>query len=138
MSWIMEDGSHPTQSSWNNFILDIFSSPVPKGLFVVEESYPRFNWNPVNAPDKPLPFGLFTIYGDDYPKFGHWNILNMGAFMNSTNLQDVKIPMSVNTIEKWSFTNTQLKNVELSNDCTYSDTSFPKDCVVTGGKKETP
>lgn len=60
-------------------------------------------------------------------------VIKLGAFANATHLTAVEIPESVKSIGRYSFANTALKTVTLAEDCTYYETSFPENCVVTGG-----
>lgn len=54
----------------------------------------------------------------------------MGAFSHATSLTKITIPKSVKKIGLYSFANTALEEVTIASDCTYSETSFPKDCVI--------
>ena len=56
---------------------------------------------------------------------------NQGAFNKCTHLVEVEIPASVTSIGRYSFRETQLKKVKISSNCTYYDTSFPDDCVIS-------
>ena len=57
-----------------------------------------------------------------------------GAFAHNPHLTDITIPASVTSIGRESFAGTGLTAVTIPNDnCTYYSTSFPPDCVVTGG-----
>ena len=58
----------------------------------------------------------------------------LGAFANATNLEEITIPETCESIGKESFLNTSLTAVTLPQNCTYYSTSFPPDCVVTGGQ----
>lgn len=60
-------------------------------------------------------------------------INDLGAFSGCTNLTRVDIPEGVETIGRYSFYQTALTEVTLPDNCTYYATSFPEDCVVTGG-----
>ena len=56
---------------------------------------------------------------------------DQGAFNKCTHLVEVEIPASVTSIGRYSFRETQLKKVKISSNCTYYDTSFPDDCVIS-------
>ncbi len=56
---------------------------------------------------------------------------DQGAFNKCLNLVYVEIPESVKSIGRYSFRETQLKKVKIASNCTYYDTSFPADCVIT-------
>ena len=61
------------------------------------------------------------------------DVIERGAFYKST-ISEVIIPSSVKSIGAYSFSETKLTEVTLADDCTYYSTSFPPDCVVTGGQ----
>lgn len=54
----------------------------------------------------------------------------VGAFLGCTNLRRVVIPRSVRYIGEYTFRNTQITQVTINSNCTYSDTSFPENCTV--------
>lgn len=54
----------------------------------------------------------------------------MGAFENAEKLGKIVIPESVKKIGGKSFAGTKLKGVKIAENCEYSATSFPKDCVI--------
>lgn len=56
---------------------------------------------------------------------------DQGAFNKCAHLVEVEIPASVTSIGRYSFRETQLKKVKISSNCTYYDTSFPDDCVIS-------
>lgn len=58
--------------------------------------------------------------------------IERGAFYKST-ISEVVIPSSVKSIGAYSFSETNLTEVTLADDCTYYSTSFPPGCVVNGG-----
>lgn len=57
-----------------------------------------------------------------------------GAFSGCSTLTQVTIPDTCTSIGRWSFYGTSLTEVELPENCTYYATSFPEDCVITGGE----
>ena len=56
---------------------------------------------------------------------------DQGAFNKCAHLVEVEIPASVTSIGRYSFRETQLKKVKISSNCTYYDTSFPDECVIS-------
>lgn len=66
------------------------------------------------------PFG----YADDY----------VGAFTNCSTLNTITIPNTVTSLGKYAFNSSTLSQVTLPTNCTYYDTTFPKGCIITGGK----
>lgn len=59
---------------------------------------------------------------------------NLGAFSGASNLNMLIIPNSVEELGKKTCYETALSEITLPEDCTYYATSFPTDCVVTGGQ----
>lgn len=58
----------------------------------------------------------------------------LGAFSGCSTLKTVIIPDTCTSIGRWSFYGTSIREVELPENCTYYATSFPEDCVITGGE----
>lgn len=56
--------------------------------------------------------------------------MNIGAFNKCCFCGEVVIPKSVKLIGSHAFANSGIKSVVISQDCTYFDTSFPKDCEI--------
>jgi hypothetical protein len=87
-----------------------------------------------NAFEPPYPVNFW--YVTDTPDVTHdgaLNVIPMGAFFN-TPLRKIVIPSSVTSIGPESFQQTALTEVTIpNNQCTYYTTSFPPNCVVTGG-----
>ena len=100
---------------------------------------------PIGAPEPaeyamaaPYPDSVWRIdprYNDGYP----FNRLmpsasiptNYGAFEGS-DIERVKVPISVKTIGAYAFTGTKLRHVRIAADATYTEgTSFPSGCIVT-------
>ncbi|MDE6424608.1 MAG: leucine-rich repeat domain-containing protein [Ruminococcus sp.] len=53
-----------------------------------------------------------------------------GAFISAKNLEYARIPETVRKIGRYAFADTALKNVRISPECEYYETSFPEKCVV--------
>jgi len=114
-------------------LIPVFEDPKPLGLFSIDDGYPYYEGRKlINVLEEPEPLGIFRI-NNSYPFFRGMNPVNIGAFSNATNLKRATIPESVKYIGRYAFTNTKLKEVNLANDCEYYSTSFPYNCVVTGG-----
>ena len=103
-----------------------------------ENGYPE----PINAPEppeyvmKPYTDSMWRIdprYNDGYPynKFMPSAMIptNYGAFENS-DIERVKVPISVKTIGAYAFSNTKLRHVRIAADATISSTSVPEGCIV--------
>jgi hypothetical protein len=89
-----------------------------------------------------LPAPLEHIMAEPYPPFW-WSVRGgrlvhtglpapvlRGAFANCVSLDTAHIPHSCEEIGKYAFRNTALDTVTISEECTYSATSFPDDCTV--------
>lgn len=62
------------------------------------------------------------------------DILPMGAFALTTELQEIRLPESLEEIGPEAFYGSAIRRVAIPNNlCTYYATSFPPGCVVTGG-----
>lgn len=106
-------------------------------------SYPSNLWHIFNNNDLILN-GLLTLSNNymipEYPtslyrtKNNEPNIgtesINIGAFYNATKLNSIIIDKSVKQLGEYTFTNTNIKEVYISNDTIYYSTTFPKDCVI--------
>lgn len=57
----------------------------------------------------------------------------LGAFAYASKLKEVNIPVSALSIGRYAFAYSGLKKATLPANCTYYETSFPADCVITGG-----
>lgn len=85
--------------------------------------------------DTDLPFNS----GDEMPfkfvdgKLVHSlmpHLIKLGAFCDARVLSKITIPRSVKKIGRFAFTNTQLTEVTIAEDCEYYDTSFPEGCII--------
>ena len=110
----------------------------------IQPPYPPFWWyaNDGKLTHNGLPEPISTIMSEPYPPFW-WYVENgrlthaglpektlVGAFLGCTNLRRVIIPRSVRYIGEYTFRNTQITQVTINSNCTYSDTSFPENCIV--------
>lgn len=102
--WIVEDNR-----------LTNIDLPEPLTGKYISEPYPPFMWYVEN--------GRLTHVGLPEKTL-------VGAFLGCTNLRRVVIPRSVRYIGEYTFRNTQITQVTINSNCTYSDTSFPENCTV--------
>lgn len=62
------------------------------------------------------------------------DVLPLGAFALTTELQEIRLPESLEEIGPEAFYGSAIRHVTIpNNQCTYYATSFPPGCVVTGG-----
>ena len=89
--------------------LDSFTPPYPATMWYLDENNKLMN---AMLPD----------------------ILPLGAFALTTELQEIRLPESLEEIGREAFYGSAIRRVTIpNNQCTYYATSFPPDCVVTGG-----
>ena len=135
-NWKQIDDQYPTPINANYPPAFDISKVYSSWSFspTVIEGYP----NPVGVP-QPIPFDLDKVYSvfrfypgvmEGYPAPIN---LDIGAFAYLTNLTSITIPSSVKHIGRYAFYKTGLTSIILADDCTYYSTSFPENCVVTGG-----
>lgn len=89
-----------------------------------------------------LPTPISSVMSEPYPPFwwsvsdGKLTLPNLpapvlrGAFANCVSLDTAHIPHSCESIGATAFRNTALESVTISEECDYSNTSFPDDCTV--------
>lgn len=111
-------------------------APFPYTLMTAPKGeYPRYSELPQITPlTSPYPYIVMVQRKGEYPSYG--NLLGprkRGAFTYAHNLTKVRIAKSVKQIGRWSFHHTSLASVNLPDGCKYYSTSFPADCVVSGG-----
>lgn len=89
--------------------LDSFTPPYPASMWYLDENNKLMN--------SLLP-----------------DVLPLGAFALTTELQEIRLPESLEEIGPEAFYGSAIRRVTIpNNQCTYYATSFPPDCVVTGG-----
>lgn len=92
---------------------------------------------PESLPNFTPPYPASMWYLDENNKLMNAllpDILPLGAFALTTELQEIRLPESLEEIGPEAFYGSAIRHVTIPNDiCTYYATSFPPDCVVTGG-----
>lgn len=78
----------------------------------------------------PYPPGIWYIENGRLTHSRLPQLIVGGAFSGCASLTQVSIPRSVKSIGDNAFAGTALTRVRIAQDCTYSETSFPEDCVV--------
>lgn len=126
------DGNYP---KYPNLNLVSMSSPYPISLFVQKPGgYPYIQGLHLIPLQSPYPVSVLIQEPGKYPKYEQLNPINMGAFLHTNSLIKLKIPNTVSSIGRYSFTESSLTSVHLPDTCTYYITSFPSNCEVTGGQ----
>ena len=121
-------------------------SPFPEPIEYLTPPYPATMWyldeedglvnsllpEALNQFTPPYPASLWYYDAD-------WGCLRtsiqpealpLGAFANCHRLEYIKIPENVKSLGKETFKNTNLIEVTIADDCTYSEHTFPPGCQV--------
>lgn len=124
---------------------EVFSEPYPASLWRLDSddilTLNSEDWTPFPEPMEYLtpPYPASMWYLDEYNKLTNAllpDILPLGAFALTTELHEIRLPESLEEIGPEAFYGSAIKRVIIPNNtCTYYSTSFPPDCVVTGGHK---
>jgi hypothetical protein len=98
----------------------------------IKDSYPKLAGENslIKVLSEPTPYSAMVQKHGKYPVYPYLNLLDMGAFVNATNLRYVRIPETVKKIGEYAFRNTALISVTIARDCEYYPTSFPDGCVI--------
>lgn len=97
------------------------------------------DWSPFPEPMEYFtpPYPASMWYLDENNKLMNSllpDVLPMGAFALTTELQEIRLPESLEEIGPEAFYGSAIRHVTIpNNQCTYYATSFPPGCVVTGG-----
>lgn len=130
MAWIANSGSYPYQDALDELI-PVFSEPYPTGIFRSNGGYPYLpNRSRIEVISDPLPECIFSLKSGEYPRFPRLNLIKMGALNGATTLKNVQIPQSCKSLGQYSFNGTNIEQVTISSDCTYSETTFPETCNI--------
>ena len=108
MSWYMGADGYPTNDQFPELPTVAMTKPYPKALFRID-----------------LQVNNGYPYHELLPK-----VPLLGAFANANNLIYARIPATVQKLGDQSFTNTLLKQVKISQDCTFDEETFPKGCLI--------
>ena len=106
-TWIMGADGYPTNTSFIS-MPEHMTDPIPKGMWRIDAHY-----------NEGYPFHEMLL---DVP-------MDYGAFENS-DIERVRVPISVKTIGAYAFSNTKLRHVRIAADATISSTSVPEGCIV--------
>lgn len=79
---------------------------------------------------EPLPPWYWTVSNNKLKTVGMPDLKYFGAFANAVYLHHAIIPESVATIGEYAFNGTDLASVTISDQCIYSSTSFPQNCII--------
>ena len=141
-SWYL-DSDNKLMTGYFPDSLDYLTPPYPATLWRLDSNdILTLNsevWTPFPEPMEYLtpPYPATMWYLDENNKLMNSllpDILPMGAFSLTTELQEIRLPESLEEIGPEAFYGSAIKRVIIPNNtCTYYSTSFPPDCVVTGG-----
>lgn len=139
---------------WRLINGELVYGDMPEPLDYPTEPYPASMWRldsddilTINSEDwSPFPEALDSFtppypasmwYLDENNKLMNAllpDVLPLGAFALTTELQEIRLPESLEEIGPEAFYGSAIRRVTIpNNQCTYYATSFPPDCVVTGG-----
>lgn len=134
---------------WRLINGELVRDSMPEPLEYLTPPYPASMWrldsdNDLVTSLLPEPSPIFTPpypatmwYLDENNKLINGllpDILPLGAFALTTELQEIRLPESLEEIGREAFYGSAIRRVTIpNNQCTYYATSFPPDCVVTGG-----
>lgn len=128
-NWVIKNGRLSKNEFFEN---EAKITDYPNGVWKINEErglYNDFFPYPYPAGFTFIPKDSFIIKNNKLTK-SFFEIEELGAFCHAENLSSVKIPKSVKKIGPYSFTYTSLSEVTIASDCDYSETTFPKDCVI--------
>ena len=109
MSWYLDENNELMNADLPEPLDGIFFPPYPANMWYMDN-------------------GTLTNYLMAIPT-------PLGAFACATALNNIILPESLTSIGREAFAESGLRNVTIpNNQCTYYATSFPQDCVVTGGR----
>ena len=145
MAWILDLSTTPpdiyTDNTVQGNVHNCLESPYPKTMWYMTENpndiktaATKDYYSPCLEMPFPSPLWYITTDPNDVINASYREAELMGAFYKAFELREIVIPESVKSIGAYSFAETALTEVTLADDCTYYSTSFPPDCVVTGGQ----
>lgn len=143
-SWYLDSNNLLLHDDLPEPIEGLFSEPYPATFWRLDSNdiltLNSEDWSPFPEPMNYLtpPYPATMWYLDENNKLMNAllpDILPMGAFALTTELQEIRLPESLEEIGPEAFYGSAIKRVIIPNNtCTYYSTSFPPDCIVTGGR----
>ena len=145
MSWYLDSNNKLTHDALPEPIDSLYSEPYPATFWRLGSD----NKLTLNSEDwNPFPEPIYDILTPPYPATMWYlnetnklknallpDILPMGAFSRTTELEMIRLPESLEEIGREAFYGSGIRSVTIpNNQCTYYATSFPPGCVVTGGR----
>lgn len=127
------------QKSEFPFLIDqlpLITEPLKnKGQFYDQTTaFPFYDLTLAPCFSRPYPCGIYVVT-DDTP-FLELHPLGNGICYNCENLSSITLPSSLQEVTSDSFLGTQLSEVSLPEDCSYSKKAFNKETTVRGGIRE--
>ena len=128
MAWYQKYGDLPYQNEWQS----LKSSEIfPNQLWrQINNDIPYSINHPQVKTSEILPSTVWQQKKGELPYTLFAKEKLFGSFCYAMNLTSIQIPKSVKKIGPYAFTYTSLKEVTIASDCTYSETTFPKDCII--------
>ena len=145
MSWYLDTDNRLNHADLAEEISGgLFTSPYPASFWRLADDKLTLNsddWSPI---PNEIEGGILTPpYPASFWYMDSNNKLNLallpdyiplGAFAHCKYLTTIILPESLTSIGEEAFADSGLEEVTIpNNQCTYYATSFPPDCVVTGG-----
>lgn len=142
MGWVL-DTTIPdiyTEDTVQDNLHTAFEAPYPSAYWFVQNNDVRHlgEIDNYHTPCFEYPYpSIFWYVNDEENDVEHTGELDyekMGAFKSATKLKKVTLPTSLVSIGEYAFADSSLKKVVIpNNETTYYPTSFPPNCIVTGG-----
>lgn len=144
MSWYLDSNNKLTHDTLPEPIDSLYSEPYPATFWRLNSNniltLNSEDWEPFQEPIYDVltpPYPATMWYLDENNKLKNALLperLPMGAFALTTELEMIRLPESLEEIGPEAFYGSGIRSVIIPNNtCTYYSTSFPPDCVVTGG-----
>ena len=141
MGWVLNTSIPDiyTEDTVQGNLHTCFEAPYPSIFWYVNQEQNDIThlgelsyYTPCFEPTYPSIF--WYVDNNDIIHGGELDYTKMGAFMAAKKLRRITLPMSLTSIGEYSFAESGLKRVTIPNEeTTYYPTSFPPNCIITGG-----
>ena len=141
MGWVLDTVNQDiyTEDSVKDNLHVALEAPYPSVFWFVDENDIKHNGEVYcDTPCFTAPFPSIFWYvnetSDDVVYNGELDYEEMGSFLNTKHLTEIKLPNSLLSIGPFAFAGSGIRKVVIPNHaCTFYSTSFPPECEVTGG-----